>query len=163
MPHLENIENDLYEILSNFENTEYIPRRRPENRDDLSNKIMGIILNYEKKLQYAHFITNKVTNKIIGMVDLISPENAKKNYNLDEYDWVIEYFLHRNFWGQGIMSGIISAICQRLNEQGIQTIAAICDRNNIGSIRVLEKNGFKNVKPFDFKQDYYLSKTESPF
>src|SRR6185312_6843662 len=85
MPHLENIENDLYEILSNFENTEYIPRRRPENRDDLSNKIMGIILNYEKKLQYAHFITNKVTNKIIGMVDLISPENAKKNYNLDEY------------------------------------------------------------------------------
>lgn len=163
MPRLENIEKDLYEILSDFENTLYIPRRRLKDMTDASHKIMGVILSYEKNLQYAHFITNKMTNKIIGLVDIISPEKAKENYKLEEYDWLVEYFLHKDFWGQGIMSGIISAICQKLNEQGIETIAAICDRNNIASIRILEKNGFEKTKPFDFKQDYYISKTESPF
>ncbi len=149
------IENDIFEILSNDENIEFIPRRRIKDLEDASNKVFGIILGYQKNLSYTHFITNKITNKVIGIIDIISPDYAKKMYSLNKYDWIIEYVLHKDYWGQGIMTGIIAAICQRLRDQGINTIAAVCDKNNISSIRLLEKIGFQKMKPFDINQDYY--------
>ena len=53
------------------------------------------------------------------------------------------------------MSGIVSAIINNMKSQGIQKIAAIVDRKNLSSIRVLEKSGFSGVKQFDIKQDYF--------
>jgi hypothetical protein len=44
-----------------------------------------------------------------------------------------------------------------LRQQGILKIAAVVNRNNMGSRRVLEKAGFGCVVPFDFMQDLYLN------
>lgn len=89
------------------------------------------------------------------MIDIISPERAREIYKQVENNWMITYFLHKDFWGQGIITGIVQAICQNIKSQGIHTIAAICDKENSRSIRVLEKVGFKKTMSFDIIQDYF--------
>jgi len=151
----ESIENDIYQILSDNETTEFIPEKRLKDLKGASEKVFGIILGYQTNLSYGLLVSDKRNNKVIGIINIISPDCAKQTYKIDKYDWMIEYFLHKNYWGQGIMTGIITAICKKLKGQGIETIGAICDRNNNKSIRVLEKIGFQKNKLFDIKQDYY--------
>lgn len=155
MARISDIENDIYEILSDNNSTKYIPEKRLSTRKTATDRVFGFVMGYQTSTSYAHFITDKRTQKVIGLIDIISPERAKQSYKIDKYDWMIEYYLHKDYCGQGIMTGIVGAICQRLKGQGINTIAAICDRNNQASIRVLEKVGFRKTKSFDIKQDYF--------
>lgn len=152
---IQNIENDIYEILSDNESTEYIPEKRLSNRKAASDRVYSFIVGYQTSSSYAHFITDKRTQKVIGVINIISPERAKQSYKIDKYDWMIEYYLHKDYCGKGIMTGIVGSVCKRLKGQGFNTVAAICDRNNHASIRLLEKVGFHKTKPFDIKQDYF--------
>ena len=69
--------------------------------------------------------------------------------------WLIEYFLNKQAWNLGIMTGAIVAIVRNMQAQGINNIGALVDRRNLASIRVLEKAGFTKAKHFDLRQDYY--------
>jgi RimJ/RimL family protein N-acetyltransferase len=155
MSRISQIENELFEILHDNESTKYIEGGRLPNRNAISDRMFGIIMGYQTGQSYSHFITDKRTMSVIGMVDIISPARAREIYTLDKYNWMITYFLHKEFWGQGIIPGVVNAICQNIKSQGINTIAAICDRENIRSIRVLEKVGFHKTMSFDIKQDYF--------
>ena len=53
------------------------------------------------------------------------------------------------------MSGVIGAVTSNMKSQGITNIGALVDKENQSSIRVLQKCGFKKVKQFDIKQDFY--------
>lgn len=155
MARISKIENELFEILSDDITTKFIEGGRVSDKKDIEKKVFGFVMGYQTGYSYAHFITDKTTMKVIGLIDIFSPERVKQSYPLDKYDWMIVYYLHKDFWNRGIMTGIVGAVCQNIKDQGINTISAICDRNNQGSIRVLEKVGFTKAKSFDFKQDYF--------
>jgi RimJ/RimL family protein N-acetyltransferase len=53
------------------------------------------------------------------------------------------YVLARRWWGQGLMTEALSEVAAwALRRPSIFRIAAVCDVDNIGSARVLEKSGF---------------------
>jgi [ribosomal protein S5]-alanine N-acetyltransferase len=53
------------------------------------------------------------------------------------------YVLARRWWGQGLMTEALSEIaCWGLCQPSIFRIGAVCDVENTGSARVLEKSGF---------------------
>lgn len=155
MARIAEIENEIYEILRDDATTQFIQGGRLLDKKAAAERVLGFVMGYQTGYSYAHFITDKKTMTVIGLIEIISPERAKQSYKLDKYDWMITYFLHKDYWNQGIMTGIVGAVCQNIKEQGINTIAAICDRNNRGSIRVLEKVGFRKTTSFDIKQDYF--------
>ena len=154
MEKIHDIQADLFEILSNEENTKYISEKRLTNQNEIVHRIMGVVLGYQKELSYGHFITDKESNRVIGFVDIITPDYAQQNYYLKKYTWMIEYYLNKSF-GTRIMRGVIKAICKDLNNQGISPIGAVCDKSNLASIKVLERVGFSRIEAFDYKQDYY--------
>lgn len=149
------IQNEIYGILKDSLNTQYIPEKRLLDIKAAKDRMFGFIMGYQTGLSYAHFITDKRTSKVIGLIDVISPEKAKHTYIIDKFDWMTEYFLYKDYWGQGLMTGIVGAVCHRIKMQGIETIAAICDKNNLNSIYLLEKIGFLKTKSLNIKQDYF--------
>jgi ribosomal-protein-alanine N-acetyltransferase len=53
------------------------------------------------------------------------------------------YVLARRWWGQGLMTEVLSEVAIRsLRQPSVFRIGAVCDVENVGSARVLEKSGF---------------------
>jgi len=156
MVRMASIEKDIFEMLNDDDTVQYIPEQKLIINADANKKVTGFVVGYSTGVSFAHFITEKNGLKTIGIVNIISPETAKASYKLDRHDWMVEYYLNKKYWGKGIATGALTAICINLFSQGILRIAAVCQRENISSLRVLEKVGFIKEKPFDFKQDYYI-------
>lgn len=156
MVRVEQMREDLFEILSDFENTEQIPERRIKSLSDSDKLMLGVTLGYAQQLQWTHFLSLvQHNNKIIGQIDVLSPEKVFAAYKLSNL-WLIEYYLHKQLWGKGIMSSALAALIDNLKEQGIVNIGALCKTNNLSSIKVLTNVGFKFSKKFDNLQNLYL-------
>ena len=57
----------------------------------------------------------------------------------------IGYWLAKPYWGQGIMSSVVSQACQvAVSEWNLVRITALVFENNLASVRVLEKNNFQH-------------------
>lgn len=146
--------NDLYEIFGDEDSLPYNKEKFVSDRKTISTQMLGVTIGYEQQIRYTHFITLKEPNKIIGEIIILSPKSVEPQYKIQD-TWIIEFYLNKQLWNKGIMSGIIAAIVSNMKNQGIDKIGALVDRNNIPSIRVLEKSGFIKRNPFDVKQDYY--------
>lgn len=85
----------------------------------------------------------KATGKIIGSVSL-SPEREAP----DEIS--VGYHLHRNAWGKGYATELArAAICYGTNVLGLTKIMSKSEAENLASIRVLKKAGFRRAGVFE--------------
>ena len=155
MQRLPIMEDDIYEILSDPNNVQYILERHITNKEDVSKLLLGVTFGYATKTRWTHFISLvKHNDKVVGQIDILSPGLVEKKYGLKNI-WLVEYFLHKDLWNKGIMTGALGAVLQNIQEQGVTNIGALCQRENITSIKVLEKIGFKRKSTFDTKQDFF--------
>ena len=77
-------------------------------------------------------------DKLIGVVSADSLESGAS------HTAEIGYWLASSFWGQGIMTDAVTAYVEyAFNELQLLRLTAHVLESNIGSARVLEKNGFK--------------------
>ncbi len=136
---------DIYEIFSDDETTIYTPEKKVESTKVVSDRLNGVVHRYHRGESFTHYITLKKINKVIGVIDIISPSLVEKDYDIKD-TWFIEYFLNKELWGRGIMSGIVGAIVNTMKKRGINRIGALCDSNNIRSVTILKKIGFKMTK-----------------
>ena len=116
--------------------------------------------HYMKPGSETHFrllIELNRTTEPIGTIGLYK-------YNSDHRRAEIGYDLLKEHWGQGYMSEAVqSIIMYGLEELGLIRIEATVDPENTGSIKVLERNGFKHegtlVKRYHYKgkwrDEYY--------
>ena len=148
------IVNDLYEIFGDITSIPYNKEKYVMDKKTIINQIFGITLGYQQQIRYTHLLTLKEINKIIGEIIILSPKSVELEYNMKD-TWLIEYYLNKQLWNNGIMSGVISAIINNMKSQGITNIGAFVNRDNISSIKVLEKSGFNRITQFDLKQDFY--------
>jgi RimJ/RimL family protein N-acetyltransferase len=68
--------------------------------------------------------------------------------NVDPFDpgWGVEvaYFFHPAYWGRGFATELVQeSLRQGFTQHALETIGAFAHRDNVGSIRVLEKCGFR--------------------
>jgi RimJ/RimL family protein N-acetyltransferase len=146
--------NDLFEIFGDKESLPYNYEKLVKGKEDITNQLLGVTFGYENQTRYTHFLTLSKIDKVIGEIIILSPKSASDNYRLKE-TWVIEFYLNKHLWNNGIMTDALKAILQNMKEQGINKIGALVDRKNYPSIKVLEKVGFKKDYEFDLRQDYY--------
>lgn len=133
------VEADLqavYAYASDMEVTRYMfypPRTEADTRNYIRRMIQSQSEN--PRLIWELAIIRRSDGQLIGACDVtIEREN--------EGD--LGYILSREAWGQGYASEVASALVQAGFEQlHLKRIFAICDVNNYGSIRVLEKAGLR--------------------
>lgn len=149
------IVNELFEIFGDIESIPFNKEKLVTDKKTISMNLLGVVIGYDQQIRYTHFLTHKDSDTIIGEIIITTPKHVKSIYNLDN-TWIIEYYLNKQFWNRGIMSGAISAIIHNMKGQGIDNIGALVDEKNTPSIRVLEKVGFVYKRQFDLAKDLYL-------
>ncbi|ASW73500.1 GNAT family acetyltransferase [Chryseobacterium piperi] len=131
-------ELDLF--LSLFENenvTSFLPYKSPEEYKEMFAKALA---DYQEGSLGRWGIFNAQNNDFIGMcVVRIFADNLNQTE--------IGYVLSENYWGKGVATVVCKALvdyCLSLDNH--QDIIAITDLHNIGSQKVLVKNGFIRIE-----------------
>lgn len=99
-------------------------------------KIMTFHAAKRRGLAHPYAITLKGEDTLIGVTDLFK--------RAEDSLWEIGYWIGRPFWGQGFMTEACAALLTEADETlGSEDRVAGVFTDNPGSIRVLEKLGFK--------------------
>lgn len=149
------LSSDIFSILSDDQTLKFIPGKRLNSFQEAELFLQTMVMNYHSGHNYIHFITHKQLNKVIGIIDLISPEVARQHYQMDHYPFFIEFYLSGFASGCYIMTEILPQLIDSLSEQGILKIGAVVNRENIAARKVLEKAKFTFKSRFDMLQDLY--------
>ena len=62
----------------------------------------------------------------------------------------VGYWIGREFWGRGVATQAVRALAEEINERPLVALVAT---TNVGSCRVLEKNGFTRVARRPSRED----------
>lgn len=147
---------DIYSIFSEDEVVKYVPEKKMADISLAQNYMAQSVVFSYSGLQVTEFITLKKLNRVIGVVEIISPPRVQENYpDINANTWMIEYYLNKEFWGHNIMTHAVDAIIKAMFHQNVQAIGAIVRRENMSSIKLLEYNEFVWKMKYDVYQDYY--------
>lgn len=123
-----------------------------KNMEDMKKRIGEHKQHFKEKTRLGWVIEDTETGKTIGEISCFDIDNKQA-------EGEIGYFLGKEYWGQGIMSQILEAVLDYLfNVLKIHTLKAVVIKENTGSCRLLEKNGFEKVdllKQYKFCRDRY--------
>ena len=125
--------NAFASIASNPENTQFIFPAR-ENKDELR----VLLAHYFIKQPLGIWaVTLKGSSDLIGVIRL---ENLAILHKKAE----IGYFLHRDFWGQGVMTECVKTVVDlSFSNFGLEQLVIKTHVENGASARVAQKSGFK--------------------
>ncbi len=100
-----------------------------------------IWLEEQKKESHLFAIMDQNNEELLGLLFLYSDHGEADEGNINLR---LGYLLKESVWGQGIASELIASLVVWCDELGvIRKISGGVEENNIGSIKVLEKCGFK--------------------
>lgn len=108
----------------------------PYQEFDAVFRISYVHNGFKTKARYIFSIIVKETDEFIGEISL----------HLDKQKPVAElgYWIGEPFWKNGFVTEAIQTILQfGFEKLNLELIFATCDKENIGSVRVLEKNGMQ--------------------
>lgn len=149
--------NDAQQMFDNYccheIVTEFLTWYPHKSITDTLEFLNGFILPaYEKENTYRWVIILKETNQVIGSIDVVRANDAKRRAELG---WV----LGDEYWGKGYMPEAARAVVDLLFNIGYERIEAIHDVRNSKSGRVMEKIGMKHegvLKRFEPNKDDVL-------
>ncbi len=98
--------------------------------------------SYLRARGYIFAIINLEEDKLIGEISLhiLKPETMAAQ---------LAYWVAEEYWGQGYASEATRLICNfGFEKLGFTHIYADCKLENVGSVKVLEKNGFRQQSLF---------------
>lgn len=129
--------SSYYHYMSDAEVKRYIPDEDvPDTEQDAYYELVYWSGLFERQQSIYWGVEDKETQQLIGTAGF-------HQWNKEHQRAEISYDLAKPYWGQGIMTEIVSALIDfARSDMHIHRIAASAAKNNIGSIRVLEKAGF---------------------
>ncbi len=139
--------DDAFNMFNNWASDQKVTKYiswNPHSTIDVTKQIINNWLEQYKNnetLLWAIDINNKNNNPYgsIGISKII-------DHNTIE----IGYVLSRNYWHKGIITECLRMVIDYIfNNTSIDTIQAVCNINNIGSQKVLEKNNMKLLYEFN--------------
>lgn len=101
---------------------------------------------------YATNIIRDVERNPIGEIGI--------DFNKTKTTGELSYWLAKEYWGMGIMTIIVNKMCVLgFGEFGLNKMVAYVNPDNAGSIKVLEKNGFKQEGYLE--EHYWVEKSDT--
>ena len=129
--------NDVFEYTSDPEVAKYVPWEYHKSIDTSKSFVEYTINNYNSGNLANWGIVHKEDNKLIGGCGFVhwEPEHFKAE---------VGYTLARKYWGKGLVSEAVRTLLKfGFERMYLNRIQAKCVTENIGSARVMEKNGLK--------------------
>jgi RimJ/RimL family protein N-acetyltransferase len=151
----ETIIKEVYQIFSDQGTLEFLPDKRLRSVSDAENWLKSTILNFHCGNNFLHFITDKRTGKILGMVDLFAPSTISAYYKINQPPYFIEFYLRSSAKGKKIMSNLLPQLLVQLGSRGITAVGAVINNHNHAAQKVLLKAGFCYRRRFDIVQGLY--------
>lgn len=149
------LSQQVFRILSDDHTLHYIPSKRMESLEETEAFLKAMVINFHTGKNLLHFIRDKSSNQVVGMIDLISPELAREHYRINDYPFFVEFYLGSFASGCYLMTELLPAVVEQLLAGGIGRIGAVVNRQNIAAKKVLKKARFKKKHVFDLEQDFY--------
>ncbi len=101
---------------------------------------------------FFYAVSLEATQQLIGFLFLY-PEHSMK----EKYDLRIGYLLAASTWGKGLGSELLSGLVHWGKNTGkINSLSGGVEKDNIASIKVLEKNGFQKAVDNDMPEGTLL-------
>ncbi|MEZ4737146.1 MAG: GNAT family N-acetyltransferase [Caldilineaceae bacterium] len=114
--------------------------------------------NLTPRLSHNCSIVLKATGQVIGWIGFGLPSPHKAQYS----DISFGYALSPTFWHQGYMTEALQALLAFVfTTTAADSVSDTCDVRNIGSARVMEKAGLRQVERFAAFDDKINQPTES--
>lgn len=126
----------IYSYLSRVEVIQYYDLDKLTQQQQAVELIESVLFRYRLERQLRWGITVKGQNIVIGTCGFHAFE--EENFKAE-----IGYDLHPDYWGKGVMTEVVREVVEYgFNSMGLNRIEAFYHPLNIGSRKVLEKNGF---------------------
>ncbi len=136
----------FYELMSNRDVLKYLGRDAVTSVEMMEERISGILESYKNGEAFYWAICTHDDPKMVGNIGF---QNWQKPNNRTE----VGYSIMPAFWGKGLMTEALSALCLYLFEyMKFHSLEANIDPANTGSVKLLEKVGF--VKEAHFRENY---------
>ncbi|WP_157949902.1 GNAT family N-acetyltransferase [Vallitalea okinawensis] len=144
----ENHCKDLYAIFSSDENAKHITNKVHSNIHDTRKWFEKIDKQMTEGEAFYWGIYCKTDDALIGFIALHKIDKRTKSAR-------IAYVLNRKYWGQGIMPKMLQALLNYLAlQRDFKRLEATIKVSNLGSIRCIEKAGFKlKTILYDYQSD----------
>jgi RimJ/RimL family protein N-acetyltransferase len=138
----------MFELDSNSEVHKYLGNKPISNREQAITNIEFLQKQYNERGIARWAVIHKETNEFMGWSGikyLIESEKVNGFFNIHE----LGYRLLPKFWGKGFATESAKAFVDyAFNKMHVTSLYATADSCNKGSIRVLEKVGFKTTSNF---------------
>lgn len=126
---------DLHRIFSNPQNTIYIM----PSRMAIAETINLLVHTFMRHPLGIWAIEDRMTGQMIGCIRFESIDEREREAE-------IGYFLHRDFWGQGLMTEALKTLVYLgFDHVGFKKLRILTHLENRASQRVAEKAGFQKV------------------
>lgn len=110
---------------------------KPHQSLDVTKAVVDFWLkDYKNENCYRYGIERKADSELMGMIDVVGYHHGKP---------VIGYCMGKAYWNYGYMTEALEAVVNQLLADGYKEIIVEAVKDNTGSNRVIEKNGFKLV------------------
>jgi [ribosomal protein S5]-alanine N-acetyltransferase len=128
---------DLFAYAADPEVTRYLDWEPHSSIDDSRRFLEGVIEAYANGEPRSWAIVFRDDNRVIGTGGFLFWDQVA---NRSE----IGYAMSREYWGRGLMSEAVPEMLRfGFERMALNRIEARCNKRNTGSMRVLEKSGFK--------------------
>ena len=136
---------------SDPEVTETVTWNAHKDLEETRRVLANWIKAYDDPRNIRFGIVLKETNELMGVIDVI-------NFHDDIPE--IGYCLAKKYWGKGYMSEAVRAMVRHVFHLGYNEILACMHEENIGSIRVITRCGFRFERK-EFKAQWSPFKLET--
>ena len=129
-------DRSLLDVLSDEDTCKYLTHNAVNDMAIIQRMISGMQRFFDDKQRIRWGIAERQDNSIIGHCGFFDIDNANSCAE-------ISYCLKSGLWGQGIMTEAVDAMLKfGFEDYGLNRIVAKVMKENIGSIKVLQKLGF---------------------
>lgn len=136
--------DDVTDIYNNWANdsevTKYLTWSAHQDIS-VTHAIMDYWLEeYKKENCYRYGVERKTDGELMGMIDVVGYHHGNP---------VIGYCMGKKYWNCGYMTEALKAVTEELISEGYKEIVVEAVNENIGSNRVIIKNGYEFVTSRD--------------
>ena len=129
-------DRNLLEVLSDEDTCKYLTHNAVNDIVIIQRMISGMKRFFDEKQRIRWGIADRQDNSIIGHCGYFDIDNANSCAE-------ISYCLKSGLWGQGIMTEALDAMLRfGFEDYGLNRIVAKVMKDNIASVKVLQKLGF---------------------
>jgi RimJ/RimL family protein N-acetyltransferase len=134
LPRIDDAESVFQKYAQDPEVTKYLHWRPHESIHTTKEFLLRCIHSWKDGTAFPWVITLKGNQTLLGMIEI----------RLDKFRADFGYGIARQFWGHGYATEAAKIVIQwGLEQESIYRVWAICDVENVASVRVLEKAGMQ--------------------